>query len=89
MRGEIDASYAVALACAGLTGDASDVADRAAAATRSSEIVVLVECARAIVGIREGTVDALLVASGAFKKAIFLGAVESFISPSRLPRAWG
>ena len=83
MRGEIDASYAVALACAGLTGDASDVADRAAATTRSSEIVVLVECARAIVGIREGTVDALLVASGAFKKAIFLGAVESFITALR------
>ncbi len=83
MRGEIDASYAVALACAGRTTAATEIAAGAAATTRSSETAVMVECVTAIVAIQEATADAFAAAASAFRTAVRLGAVESFVTALR------
>lgn len=83
MKCEIDASHAVALACAGRTRDAIVVATGAAAATQSSEIVVMAECVKAIVAIQEATADAFSATERAFRSALRLGAVESFVTALR------
>ena len=83
MRGEIEASYAVALACAGRRRDARDAATAAATSTRSSEIVVLVECVDAILKIQASAADSFAVAERAFRAAMHLDVIGQFVTALR------
>ena len=83
MKGEIDASYALALACSGSLSDAESIATSAALTTQSSEILVMVECVKAIVSMQRATSNAFTVARHALEAAIRLGALESFVAALR------
>jgi LuxR family transcriptional regulator, maltose regulon positive regulatory protein len=78
-RGEYLATLALALACSGQGQAAKPLAAEADQISRTIEVQTLVPLTRAIVAISDGSADATTRASEAFRTALEMGNVDSFV----------